>query len=147
MISKFLVYLGLIAMTLSTTSQAADSSLKLAPCPNTPNCVSSQALAGSNHYIAPFIIKGKAEDAWAAFQQALAGRKRTVITEASSDALHAEATSLIFRFVDDIDAVLDADMKLIHIRSASRVGYSDLGVNRRRIEALRQQLRQAGILE
>lgn len=147
MISKSLAYIGLIAMTLFTTSQAASSALKLAPCPNTPNCVSSQASPDNSHYIAPFKIKGKAEDAWTAFQQALASRKRTVITEASSDALHAEATSLVFRFVDDINAVLDADAKMIHIRSASRVGHSDLGVNRRRIEALREQLQQAGIIE
>lgn len=147
MIFKYLAYLGFIAMTLSSTSEAAETPLKLAPCPNTPNCVSSQAPAG-NHYIAPFKIKGKAEDAWAALKQALASRqKRTVIVEASNDSLHAEATSLVFRFVDDINAVLDSDAKLIHIRSASRVGYSDLGVNRKRIEALRQQLQQAGVLE
>jgi uncharacterized protein (DUF1499 family) len=146
MIFKYLAYLGLIAMTLSTTSQAAETSLKLAPCPNTPNCVSSQA-SDSSHYIAPFKIKGKAEDAWTALKQALAGQKHTVIVEASNDSLHAEATSLVFRFVDDIHAIRDADAKLIHIRSASRVGYSDLGVNRKRIEALRQQLQQAGVLE
>jgi uncharacterized protein (DUF1499 family) len=146
MIFKYLVYLGLIAMTLSPTSEAAETSLKLAPCPNTPNCVSSQA-SDSDHYIAPFKIKGKAEDAWTALKQTLAGQKRTVIVEANNGSLHAEATSLVFRFVDDIHAILDADAKLIHIRSASRIGYSDLGVNRKRIEALRQQLQQAGVLE
>jgi uncharacterized protein (DUF1499 family) len=109
--------------------------------------VSSQAPKDSGHYIAPFKIKGKVEDAWAALQRTLAGQERTVITEAGNDALHAEATTLIFRFVDDVDAVLDADAKLIHIRSASRVGYSDLGVNRRRMEALRRQLQQAGVVE
>ncbi|WP_020564357.1 DUF1499 domain-containing protein [Methylosarcina fibrata] len=147
MIFKLLVSTGLIAMTLSTPSQAADTAVKLAPCPNTPNCVSSQAPKDSGHYIAPFKIKGKVEDAWAALQRTLAGQKRTVITEAGNGALHAEATTLVFRFVDDVDAVLDADAKLIHIRSASRVGYSDLGVNRRRMEALRRQLQQAGIVE
>ncbi|MGR9088020.1 MAG: DUF1499 domain-containing protein [Gammaproteobacteria bacterium] len=133
-------------MSATTHSEAAESSKRLPLCPNSPNCVSSQA-AASDHYIAPFKIKGKAEDAWAVFRQVLAGQSRTVITEASDDRLHAEATSLVFRFVDDIDAILDAGAGLIHIRSASRVGYSDLGVNRRRIEVLRQQLRQAGVLE
>lgn len=133
-------------MSLQSFSEAAESTKRLALCPLSPNCVSSQA-SDSDHYIAPFKIKGKAEDAWEAFKQALAGQSRTVVMEASSDTLHAEASSLIFRFVDDINAILDADAKLIHIRSASRVGYSDLGVNRRRVEALRKQLQQAGVLE
>lgn len=133
-------------MSLATNSQASEQSKKLPLCPNSPNCVSSQS-SNSGHFIAPFKYTGKAEEAWDALQRALAGQSRTVITEATGDTLHAEATSLIFRFVDDIDAILDADANLIHIRSASRVGYSDLGVNRRRIEALRKQLQQAGILE
>jgi uncharacterized protein (DUF1499 family) len=141
-----LLYLGLLAMSLATHSQASEQSKKLPLCPNSPNCVSSQS-SNAGHFIAPFKFTGQAEAAWDALKKELAGQSRTVITEATGDTLHAEATSLIFRFVDDIDAILDADAKLIHVRSASRVGYSDLGVNRRRIEALRKQLQQAGILE
>ena len=144
MIIKFLFYLGLIAMT--ATTDAREPSKKLPMCPTSPNCVSSQA-GDADHYIAPFKIIGKPEEAWAALKQALGSQSRTVITEATDGALHAEATSLVFRFVDDIDAILDADAKLIHIRSASRVGYSDLGVNRKRIENLRKQMQQAGIIE
>lgn len=69
------------------------------------------------------------------------------ITEETEDTLHAEATSLVFRFVDDVDAILNAETGLIHIRSASRVGYSDLGVNRRRMEKLRLALQKAGVIE
>lgn len=145
---KSFLYMGFITMTLMTSSHAQASEKKLAPCPNTPNCVSSQAqVADKEHFIVPFKITGKAEDAWAALKQALAGQSRTVITEETEDTLHARATSLVFRFVDDIDAILDADAGLIHIRSASRVGYSDLGVNRKRMEKLRLALREAGAIE
>ena len=133
-------------MSLLSTLPASEQAKKLPLCPNSPNCVSSQA-SDSGHYIAPFKIKGQPEQTWDAFKRVLAEQSRTVITEATGDSLHAEVTSLVFRFVDDIHAQLDADARLIHIRSASRVGYSDLGVNRRRIEALREQLRQADRVE
>jgi uncharacterized protein (DUF1499 family) len=134
-------FLGLIIMTLSNPTEAKT----LPPCPKSPNCVSSQATG--EHFIPPFKIKGKPEAAFAALKNALTGQSRTVITEASGDTVHAEATSLIFRFVDDVEAILDADAGLIHIRSASRVGYSDFGVNRRRVERLRTTLQQAGVIE
>ncbi len=139
---KFIVYI--IVMTLSTATQAAEK--KLAACPNSPNCVSSQA-ADEGHFIAPFKITGNVEQAWVALKNALISQSRTVITNETGDTLHAQATSLVFRFVDDIDAILDADAKIIHIRSASRIGYGDFGVNRKRVEALRSQLRQAHVIE
>lgn len=131
-------------MTLSSPTEA--KALALPSCPSSPNCVSSQA-ADSDHFIAPFKIKGKPEDAFAALKKVLSEQSRTVVTEATADTLHAEATSLVFRFVDDVQAILDEDAGLIHIRSASRVGYSDFGVNRRRMEVLRAALQQAGVIE
>lgn len=133
-------------MTQSMPTEAKEAAHPLPLCPSSPNCVSSQA-ADSDHFIAPFKIKSNPEDAFTALKNALTEQGRTVITEESENTLHAEATSLIFRFVDDVDAILDADAGLIHIRSASRVGYSDLGVNRRRMERLRSALRQAGVIE
>jgi uncharacterized protein (DUF1499 family) len=140
--SKFIVYI--IVMTLSTATQASEK--KLAACPDTPNCVSSQA-TDADHFIVPFKIIGNVEEAWTALKNALISQSRTVITSETGDTLHAQATSLLFRFVDDIDAILDADAKLIHIRSASRVGYGDFGVNRKRVEALRSQLQQGHVIE
>jgi uncharacterized protein (DUF1499 family) len=134
----------LIVMTFSTVSQAAEKRLRA--CPSSPNCVSSQA-ADADHFIAPFKIIGTDEEAWSALKKALAGQSRTVITSETGDTLHAEATSLVFRFVDDVDVILDAEARLIHIRSASRVGYGDFGVNRKRVEKLRSQLRQAHVIE
>jgi uncharacterized protein (DUF1499 family) len=144
MIIKLLFTIGLIIMTLSSPTEA--KALALPSCPSSPNCVSSQA-ADSDHFIAPFKIKGKPEDAFAALKKVLSEQSRTVVTEATADTLHAEATSLVFRFVDDVQAILDEDAGLIHIRSASRVGYSDFGVNRRRMEVLRAALQQAGVIE
>lgn len=143
---KSFFYIAVITMTLNTSAQAAKFEKKLALCPKSPNCVSSQAV-DADHYIAPLKITGKPEEAWAALKQALTGESRTVITETTDNFLHAEATSLVFRFVDDIHAILDIDAKVIHIRSASRVGFSDLGVNRKRMEKLRLQLQRAGVIE
>jgi uncharacterized protein (DUF1499 family) len=80
-------------------------------------------------------------------KNALLSQSRTVITNETSNTLHAQATSLVFRFVDDIDLIWDADAKVIHIRSASRTGYGDFGVNRKRVEMLRMQLQQAHVIE
>ncbi|MFA6163057.1 MAG: DUF1499 domain-containing protein [Methylobacter sp.] len=141
---KFSTIFYILVMTISTATQAEEK--KLASCPNSPNCVSSQA-ADEGHFIAPFKITGNVEEAWAALKKALISQSRTVITSETSDTLHAEANSLVFRFVDDIDAILDADARLIHIRSASRTGYGDFGVNRKRVEMLRSQLQQAHVIE
>ena len=59
------------------------------------------------------------------------------VEASDEDSLHVEFTSWLLRFVDDVDAVIDPDAGVIHVRSASRVGYSDLGVNRKRVEAIR----------
>jgi uncharacterized protein (DUF1499 family) len=137
----------LIVMTLSSATQAKPATEnQLSACPNSPNCVSSQA-KDADHYIAPFKIIGNVNEAWSGLKNALLSQSRTVITHNSADTLYAQATSLVFRFVDDIDVVLDADAKLIHIRSASRMGYGDFGVNRKRVEMLRLQLQQAHIIE
>jgi uncharacterized protein (DUF1499 family) len=134
-------------MILSTPSHASSTSNKtLAPCPNRPNCVSSQT-QDATHYIAPFEILGDPNNAWSALRNAVIGKGRMVITHETTDLLTAEATSLVFRFVDDISAILDVDANVIHIRSASRIGYSDLGVNRRRIESLREALQQARVIK
>jgi uncharacterized protein (DUF1499 family) len=141
---KFKAIFYIIVMTLSTATQASEK--QLPACPSSPNCVSSQA-ADASHFIAAFKITGNIEEAWSALKIALLSQSRTVITNETSNTLHAQATSLVFRFVDDIDLIWDADAKVIHIRSASRTGYSDFGVNRKRVEMLRMQLQQAHVIE
>lgn len=131
-------------MTLTHTAEA-DPEKRLPLCPKSPNCVSSQA-RDDDHRIPPFVIIDDPDKAWAALAKTLADTPRTVVTRHAADSLHAEAASLIFRFVDDIDAVLDREEGVIHIRSASRIGYSDLGVNRKRIETLRARLQNQRVI-
>jgi len=107
----------------------------LRACPDKPNCVNSEApVSDSGHAIAPL----PATD-WQAVRQAVesAGGK---VVEVDDDYLHATFTSALFRFVDDVELHRDAASGLVHIRSASRVGQSDFGVNRKRVEAIRKIL-------
>ena len=141
---KFMIFFMVLVMTNPVNA----AKLKLPPCLNSPNCVSSQANPlDRRHYIAPFVITGTPEAAWLALRTILKKQDRTVITHETDVTLHAEAISLVFSFVDDIDIILDAEARLLHIRSASRVGHSDFGVNRRRIEALHKQLQKANVVE
>ncbi|PKN17375.1 MAG: DUF1499 domain-containing protein [Deltaproteobacteria bacterium HGW-Deltaproteobacteria-6] len=107
-------------------------------CPKSPNCVSSQA-GDSGHAVAPLVYTGSRAEACAKLKKVLTEMTRMKIVEEKDDYLHAEARSLIFRFVDDVEFYLPAPEKVIHVRSASRVGYSDMGVNRKRVEEIRRR--------
>ena len=150
---KIAAALGLASTLLSITSCAGvkPDNLgveggRLAPCPDSPNCVSSDA-PDAAHRIEPYRLKGKPQQAWAALQQTVSSLPRTKVVSATGDYLRAEATSLIFRFVDDIEFQLRPEQGVIAVRSASRIGYSDLGVNRRRVETIRERLRSQGVVE
>lgn len=114
----------------------SSSSADLPPCPASPNCVSSQA-GNSEQRIAPFAFTMHPDEALARLKQVLQEEPRTTIVTEEGGYLHAEVRSFLFRFVDDVEFTLDADNRVIHVRSASRTGYSDFGVNRRRVERLR----------
>jgi uncharacterized protein (DUF1499 family) len=122
------------------------ASRSLAPCPASPNCVSSEA-SDPRHAVAPWVLRVPAADAWPAIGEAVAAMPRTRIVRSRDGVLHAEATSRIFRFVDDLELVLAPDGRRVDVRSASRVGWSDLGVNRRRVEQLRATLQARGLVE
>ena len=108
---------------------------KLRPPPTSPNCASSE-YPDDRAYVKPFAFDGDAEQAWADLKEAVLVEGGTVEKE-TTDYKWFTFTSRIFRFVDDVEFRLDRDEKLIHIRSASRVGHSDFGANRRRVEAIR----------
>ncbi len=110
---------------------------RLAPCPNSPNCVSTQH-ADSQHAIEAIVFDGQPEDAMRRLKAVLAAIPRMEIITETDNYLHAEATSLIFRFRDDVEFVIDEQENVIHFRSASRVGHSDLGANRVRMEEIRK---------
>jgi uncharacterized protein (DUF1499 family) len=111
---------------------------KLAECPASPNCVSSQA-ADDRHHVEPFPVRTTTEEAMKRLGEIVRGMPRSRVISEGPGYLRAEFTSRIFRWVDDVEAVADAETKLIHVRSSSRTGYSDLGVNRSRIEAIRER--------
>ena len=114
---------------------------RLAPCPGRPNCVSSQA-ADKTHQVAPLAIDPQETTAafWGRLQRVLGQMARVRIVTVTDDYLHAECASALFGFVDDLECALDAAARVVHLRSAARMGRSDLGQNRRRIEKLRKRL-------
>jgi uncharacterized protein (DUF1499 family) len=115
---------------------------KLKPCPGTPNCVSSMA-TDEKHFIEPILISASPDDTRDIILKVLDEFSRVKVTETQSNYIRAEFTSLIFRFVDDVEFYFpesDSDVVRVDIRSASRVGRSDLGVNRKRMEAIREKI-------
>ncbi len=112
---------------------------RLAPCPDSPNCVSSQSI-DEKHRVEPLGYSGTPEDAFARLKEIILGMKRAKIVEETEDYVHAEFRSALFRFVDDAEFHLDRENGVIQVRSGARVGYSDFGVNRRRVETIRRTL-------
>lgn len=131
-----LIRSGLVAVALMATTATGAPDERLRPCPESPNCVSSLA-DDPGHSIAPITYTGDPDTAWVTLRSVLLAQQRTVLMQEEAAYLHAEVRSLIFRFVDDIEFLHLPEQQLIHIRSASRTGYSDFGVNRRRVENLR----------
>ncbi len=119
---------------------------RLARCPSSPNCVSSDA-RDEVHQVAPFQIAAPAARTWEAIREAVADMPRTSIVSDSGEYLHAECRSLLLGFIDDLELHLRPIDGILAVRSASRVGYSDLGVNAGRIESLRTKLRVSGVIK
>ena len=108
----------------------------LGHCPSSPNCVSTQA-SDEAHAIVPFRYRKSRAEAKEALKEVIRSLPRTKLVEEDESYLHYEFTSLLIRFVDDVEFVFDDEAKTIHFRSASRTGYGDLGVNRKRMEQVR----------
>jgi uncharacterized protein (DUF1499 family) len=134
----FCLVVLMIGCSGSRPSQIGVTNGRLIPCPDSPNCVSSQS-EDERHAIEPLRYEGAAEAAMRGLIDVIRGMKRAHIKTNQERYLHAEFTSFLFRFVDDVEFLLDDGAKTIHVRSASRIGYSDLGVNRKRVEAIRSR--------
>ncbi len=119
-----------------TPNNLGVSNGNLAPCPPTPNCVSSQA-EDAEHFIAPINFSTSAEDARANLLGMLVSVPHIDIVENQPTYIRAETQSPIFGFVDDNEFYIDEEAGVIHIRAAARLGYSDLNKNRERMEAIR----------
>jgi len=110
---------------------------RLAACPDSPNCVNSQA-SDARHAIAPLALKGSPEQTQARLKQLLSDEPRGRLVEEAPGYLRAEFSSRLMRFADDVEFMISATQ--VDVRSASRLGYADFDVNRERIEQLRQRL-------
>ncbi len=109
---------------------------RLIACPSSPNCVSSQA-SDERHRIAPLSLNDDPDAEFARLKQILARRNDTKVIEESLGYLRVELRTTLF--VDDGEFLLDRVGRVINVRSASRLGYSDLGKNRSRFEEIRSQ--------
>lgn len=125
----------LVCLGLASCSAVAGSGLengRLRPCPTSPNCISSEAPGGD---VPPFVVRG--EDGWERLRLAIVSLGGSIEGE-ETGYLHATFRSRVFGFVDDLECRQDGDV--VQVRSASRVGWWDMGANRRRVEKLRKAL-------
>jgi uncharacterized protein (DUF1499 family) len=131
---------AVLALTTGCSGGRPPSSLgvtegRLAPCPGSPNCVSSEAAAAEQR-VEPLRYDGDAAEARARLLDVLNGMDRARIVQSTDDYVHVEFRSAVFGFVDDVEFYFSPP-GTIQVRSAARIGYSDFGVNRERIETLR----------
>jgi len=145
-VAGILFLVPLLSCAGKRPSNLGVSDAKLAPCSLAPNCVCSDA-TGGDHAIAPFRLAKPSAEAWRIAGEAVSELPRTRIVSDEATYLHAESRSAVFGFVDDLELHLRDEEGIIAVRSASRVGYSDLGVNRRRVEKLRSLLVEKGAVQ
>ena len=110
---------------------------RLSDCPSSPNCVSTQA-DDADHRMEPIPFTGSSDEAMQRIKTLVAEMPRTKVVTVADNYLHVEFRSAFFRFVDDVEFLVDSETQIIHFRSASRVGHSDFGVNRDRMEQIRK---------
>lgn len=139
-----MVALGLPACGGTRPQDLGEVAGKLRACPESPNCVSSDA-EDAAHRIAAIELVGPPEVAFATARQIVSEWPRSEIVSDGLLVMHVECTSAIMRFVDDLELVLRPLRGEIAVRSASRMGYSDMGVNRRRVERLREEMVRKGV--
>ncbi|MHA2472041.1 MAG: DUF1499 domain-containing protein [Promethearchaeota archaeon] len=105
---------------------------KFHPCPKSPNCVSTQNV-DEKHKLEPLEYTGTIEEAKLKIKKIIATYKRTKLITEEQHYLHYEFRTATFKFVDDVEFYFEEAKNLIHFRSAARLGYSDLGVNKKRM--------------
>ena len=120
----------------SSAEQGTGGKGILAPCPSSPNCVSSRDPDPARR-VDPILLTGDPSSGWSRLRKVIAEMKGARIAEEETGYLHAEFRSALFGFVDDVEFRLDEAAGRIDVRSASRTGYFDFGVNRRRVEEIR----------
>ena len=140
------VGLFLLSVTASRPANLGVREGRLAACPDSPNCVSTQA-EDREYWIAPLTYQGESDTVIDSLEAIVRQQPRTRIIQKSPHYLHAEFRSAFFRFVDDVEFYVEAESGRVHFRSAARVGRSDLGVNRKRMELIRDLFQAAQCVE
>ena len=130
-----------ISMTSKQPDNLGVTAGKLAACPDTPNCVSTQADDPAKK-MKPVAFRGSPSEAISKIKEVVKlNYPRAKLISETEYYLHYEFKSLIFRFIDDVEFFVDDNSSVIQFRSASRVGHSDLGVNRKRMNQLAESLK------
>jgi len=129
------VTFGMVGCSGSVPDNLGVENGRLAACPSSPNCVSTQA-EDDAHKMEPLSYTGSVQDAQARILAILQSTERTTVVRDEPGYIHAEGRSRIFRFVDDVEFYFDDNAKLIHFRSAARLGQGDGGVNRTRMQSI-----------
>jgi uncharacterized protein (DUF1499 family) len=135
---------GLIMAVILTSVSCAGvetlgvSECQLAQCPDSPNCVSTQS-EGKRHAMKPLPYLQTREASREKILSILKGMKRTEIVKQTESYIHAECRTALWRFVDDVEFFLDETARVVHFRSASRVGTYDFGLNRRRMNEISEK--------
>ena len=114
----------------------------LANCPSSPNCVCSID-TGRSHYIDPLEVSSNYDEAWRTLLDILSTDESIRIISSDDHYIRAEAKTRILRFTDDVEFLLHREDGVIDMRSASRLGFSDLGKNRSRLEGIRSAMQDA----
>lgn len=139
------IIIGLLFVVLSLASRKQPElgllNAQLRACPATPNCVCSER-QDDRAFVEPLRYTSTAEEAWRRIKQAIVAKGGEIVTEQDAY-LHVRFVTPLMRYVDDVELRLDETKQLMHIRSASRVGRSDLGANRQRVARIRAAFDQA----
>lgn len=130
---------GLFSFSGSRPTNLGVTDGKLAACPSSSNCVSSQS-QDAEHQIEPLRYQGTPTEAIAKLKTTIESLPRTKIIQTTDNYFYAEFTSALMGFVDDVEFYVNPAQPVIEVRSASRLGESDLGVNRKRVEAVRSAI-------
>ena len=131
--------LFLMAFFVACTSEPKIGLLnkELRPCPDKPNCVSSYASESDKEHFVSALEASKPEECLLKLSKDLAAQTDVDLLESKADYAHLVYTSSLMRFKDDLELYAPSKSKGLQIRSASRTGYSDMGVNRKRVEKIR----------
>ena len=132
------LYFCILLSATNAEVRSADRPDKFSPCPDSPNCVSTQSMDKAR-FIEPLHYTGSLADARQKLFDILENTKRVRVMKVETDYVHAEFRSSIFQFIADLEVYFPPDQAIIHVKSASRKGHYDFGANRRRVERLRSR--------